>query len=361
MQIAMIARSTLYSSPGGDTIQVLMTAKYLRFLGIGVDVYLSYEEVDYSKYNLLHFFNIIRPDDILPHTRRSDLPYVISTIFVDYSEYDVHNRTGIYKLAASVLNADRLEYLKALARYVKNGDAINSPYYLWKGHRASIQYVTRKCRMLLPNSNSEFSRFFHSYRTECPFKTIPNAIDHTIFNDDVVPNNEFAGHVLCVGRIEGRKNQLNLINALKGTNIPLTIIGKPAPNHQAYYNECRRVASAESNMQIIEHIDHADLARIYKAAKVHVLPSWFETTGLSSLEAGVMDCNVVVTRKGDTEEYFSDLAYYCEPNDISSIRNAVLHAYNDPVKKSLKQRIKEDYTWERAAAKTLEAYLTVLN
>jgi glycosyltransferase involved in cell wall biosynthesis len=273
----------------------------------------------------------------------------------------VHNRTGIFKLAASILNADQLEYLKALARYIKNGDAINSSYYLWKGHRASIQYVARKCRMLLPNSNSEFKRFFHSYHTECSYKTIPNAIDHTIFNDDVIPNSEFAGHVLCVGRIEGRKNQLNLIHALKGTNIPLTIIGKPAPNHINYYNECRRVASLEPNVQVIEHIEHSELARIYKAAKVHVLPSWFETTGLSSLEAGVMDCNIVVTKKGDTEEYFGDFAYYCEPDNTSSIKEAVLRAHNDPVNTNLKERIKEDYTWEKAAAKTLEAYQTVLN
>jgi glycosyltransferase involved in cell wall biosynthesis len=64
---------------------------------------------------------------------------------------------------------------------------------------------------------------------------------------------------------------------------------------------------------------------------VHVLASWFETTGLVSLEAAMMDCNVVVTKKGDTVEYFSDMAYYCEPDDINSIRNAIEKAYNNPV------------------------------
>jgi glycosyltransferase involved in cell wall biosynthesis len=113
-------------------------------------------------------------------------------------------------------------------------------------------------------------------------------------------------------------------------------------------------------MQIIEHIDHKELARIYKAAKVHVLPSWFETTGLSSLEAGVMGCNVVVTRKGDTEEYFEDMAYYCEPDSIVSIKEAVMNAHAQPFHTGLKDKILENYTWQNTAKETLEAYKTIL-
>jgi len=39
-----------------------------------------------------------------------------------------------------------------------------------------------------------------------------------------------------------------------------------------------------------------------------VLPSWFETTGLSSIEAGVMGCNIVITDKV-MQEYFSHHAF----------------------------------------------------
>ncbi len=94
---------------------------------------------------------------------------------------------------------------------------------------------------------------------------------------------------------------------------------------------------------------------------MHVLPSWFETTGLSSLEAAAMGCNLVITRKGDTEEYFGDMAYYCEPDDISSIREAVLNAYSAPKNPKLKDHILENYTWNKTAEQTLNAYKTVLN
>ncbi|MGC4059024.1 MAG: hypothetical protein QM743_13050 [Chitinophagaceae bacterium] len=48
--------------------------------------------------------------------------------------------------------------------------------------------------------------------------------------------------VMCVARIEGRKNQLNVIRALKGTDFQLYIVGKAAPNHQKYLEQCRQEA-----------------------------------------------------------------------------------------------------------------------
>ena len=74
----------------------------------------------------------------------------------------------------------------------------------------------------------------------------------------------------------------------------------------------------------------------------------------------MMDCNVVVTRKGDTEEYFGTMAYYCDPADVSSIRNAIDQAYHAPVNDRLKSNILANYTWEHAARQTYEAYQVAL-
>lgn len=356
----MIARKTLYSSPGGDTVQINSTAKYLRDLGVSVDIKFSGGDFDYGNYDLIHFFNIIRPDDILPHINASSLPFVVSTIFVDYSEYEKNNRKGILKLIAKIFTGDQLEYLKTIARMVKNGDKINSSYYILNGHKKSIRNIIKRANMLLPNSHNEYRRIVKSYGIESKYRKIPNAIDKHFFSDDVAPNDKFKDHILCVGRIEGRKNQLNLIKALANTGFPVTLIGKPSPNHMDYFEKCKRLISETNNMQIIEHADHSELATIYKAAKVHILPSWFETTGLSSLEAGAMNCNIVVTKMGDTFEYFENMAYYCEPDDIDSIRNAVTLAYHDALNNNLKERILKEFVWEQAARETLAAYKNVL-
>lgn len=357
----MIARATLYSSPGGDTIQILKTASFLRDLDLKVDVVLANEVLEYTDYDLVHFFNIIRPNDIIPHIKRLAIPFVVSTIYVDYREYEKQNRTGIIGFASRILRSDQLEYMKVIARFIKNGDKINSIDYLIKGHRKSVQYVAQHASMLLPNSHSEYKRLSVDYNINVPYQKVVNAIDPSVFSNDAEMNNDYQNYVLTVGRIEGRKNQLNLIKALAGTELKLAIIGKPSPNHIDYYEQCKVLAKENGNVEFIEHIEHEELVKIYKAAKVHVLPSWFETTGLSSLEAAVMDCNIVVSPKGDTEEYFQNMCYYCNPDNVNSIKEAVLKAYYAPINSELKKFVLENYTWNRTAEQTLVAYKNVLN
>lgn len=360
MKILYIARNTLYSSPGGDTIQIISTANHLKELGVQVDICLSTDNINYDDYSLMHFFNIIRPDDIIPHITKSSLPFVVSTIFVDYSEYEKKNRKGIWRILNSVLTSDQIEYIKTIGRFVLNGDKINSSFYLLNGQKRSVKYVAQKASLLLPNSDSEYHRMVESYGVDTKYRKIPNAIDLELFNDSVTAQDDFKDHVLCVGRIEGRKNQLNLINAVAGTGLKLTLIGKPSPNHLKYYDLCRELAAQNNNVRIIEHVNHKELPGIFKAAKVHVLPSWFETTGLSSLEAGIMDNNIVVTDKGDTKEYFEDMAFYCDPISVISIKEAVLKAFNSKVDPALKKHIRDNFTWKKAAEETLLAYEEVL-
>jgi glycosyltransferase involved in cell wall biosynthesis len=165
--------------------------------------------------------------------------------------------------------------------------------------------------------------------------------------------------ILCVGRIEGIKNQINLIRGINGTKYRLIIIGSPSPNQTAYYNACRKMAMA--NIVFIDNIPQESLVEYYQRAKVHVLPSWFETTGLSSLEAGAMGCNIVITDKGDTREYFEDFAFYADPGDPASILSAIDKAAEADFKEELRAKIISQYTWSLAAEKTLEAYKEIID
>jgi glycosyltransferase involved in cell wall biosynthesis len=89
---------------------------------------------------------------------------------------------------------------------------------------------------------------------------------------------------------------------------------------------------------------------------VHILPSWFETTGLSSLEAAFMGCNIVITDKGDAREYFGTNAFYCDPGDPQSIRAAIEKASESEYNEALHDMIQKKYTWEEAAIQTYKAY-----
>ncbi len=360
MKVAFIARTTLYTSPGGDTHQIDMTARYLRRLNVGVDIYLADETVNYVQYDLLHFFNIIRPADVLPHIRNTSKPFVISTIFVDYGEFEKKNRKGIAGIATRLFSADGLEYLKVFARWVKNGDRPGSMAYIWNGHRRSVQKLIREAAMLLPNSHSEYKRLEEKYQIRQAYHLVPNGIDTDICQKEYPELPEYKNAVLCMARIEGRKNQLHLIQALKNTSYRLFIHGKPSPNHQGYYEQCVAAAAGSDNIRVKSWLDGDGLYAAYYNAKVHILPSYFETTGLSSLEAAVMGCNIVITDKGDTREYFGDDAWYCNPDDPDSIRQAVEAAWVAPYNEAFRERILKEFTWERAAQETLAAYKKVL-
>ena len=355
----MLSRSTLYTSPGGDTIQIEETANHLRKLKVSVDIKLSNDNsIQYHNYDLVHFFNIIRPNDILGHIRRSNIPFVISTIFVDYSEYEKKLRKGALGFLGKFLSSDFIEYLKVIARYLKNGERIGHYSYLYLGHKRSIKQVLRKASYLLPNSESEYKRLFNTYGIENKYSQIPNAISIEKFSivEDISMIRE---GIICVGRIEGRKNQLNLIRAVNETDYKLTIIGNPSPNSINYYNQCKKESG--NNVNFISHLTQEELNEYYSKAKVHILPSWFETTGLSSLEAGYLGCNIVVTDKGDVKEYFKEFATYCAPDDIGSIRKAIIRAYEKENNGDFKEYVLKNYTWDITAKKTKEAYLDVLN
>jgi glycosyltransferase involved in cell wall biosynthesis len=362
MKVLFQSRKTLFSVPGGDTIQMLKTKEYLEKLDVCVDISTELEP-DVSGYDVVHAFNLSRPQEVylqVRNAKRYRKPVALSTIHVVYTEYDRLARNGLAGFAARVLGENQIEYAKIAARAVLNRELDKGTLlFFLHGYRALQKRICDLADIYLPNSESEMNRVAHDLAlSSCKYAVVPNAVDTALFsfeNSTVSADlSAYRGCILCVARIEGRKNQLNLVRAVKGLPWKLVLIGKPAPNHVDYYERIQKEAG--ENVIIVGAVPHEKLPAYYKAAKVHVLPSWMETTGLSSLEAGAMGCSLVITEKGDTRDYFGDDALYCEPDSVQSIRKALIRAYESPASDALRERITRDFRWERAAERTLEGY-----
>lgn len=356
MKVALIARSSLFEVKGGDSIQVAKTASGLKSLGIDVTIYKASEHIQYENYDLLHFFNIIRPADHLKHINNSGKPYLVSTIYLDYSDFDRKGRTWLYRILFRSLGKYRSEYVKNVYRYATNQDHLVSYAYL-QGHKRAMKQVLQGASLLLPNSSSEYDRLHADLGINQAFHVVTNGIDKDIFGHemhDVAREKK----VICVAQVYGMKNQHMLIHSCRELGYPLEIIGKPPPNHVSYYNFCRRIA--DDSVRFIDFMPQRDLVKHYASAEVHALPSWFETTGLTSLEAAAMGCKILVGTGGDTYDYFGPDAWYCNPSNPESIRESLHDAMESPAKSNLRQKIIEKHTWDVAARETLIAYKKVL-
>ncbi|EKO3774732.1 glycosyltransferase family 4 protein [Vibrio metschnikovii] len=361
LKILFITRPTVFSGPGGDTIQLLKTKLYLEKLDCTVDVAESIN-VEMSGYDLIHFFNLRNPQDIyflVKNAKKLNIPIVLSTIWGSYYECDQKSRKGFQKFVANTFPEYIVEYLKTSMRIFKNFNFHKGTiFYLFKGHLSSQMQITKWVDVLLPNSPTELERVrIDMKQPEKIGVSVANAVDLTVFDYNSVNADKYKhleGCILSAARIEIRKCQLDLIKAVRDLPYKLVIVGKPSPNSLYYFEQCKREAG--DNVIFIEHVSQLELAQLYKVCKAHALISWMETPGLSSLEAAVMHSNILITDRGDTKYYFEDYATYCEPGDVDSIKKGIIDVMEKQFNYKLKERIIENFTWEHAAKQTLDGY-----
>ncbi len=352
INVLFLSRSTLFSQPGGDTVQIEQTAKFLKAIGCHVEIGLSGSFINFGQFDLIHFFNLIRPADASA-ALQSGVPIVISSIYHDYSEYDGKHRGGMAKFLYSIFGKFGLEYLKTIGRWLNGSDRFPGLPYLWLGQRKSMKILLKRAHYLIATSNQEIELIETDLGKLPPSKKISLGSEHM---PETTPNAERKG-VLCAARIEGPKNQLKLIRALQNTGIELNLTGNTATNQSEYFRQCK--LEAGKNVHFHGRVSSDKLTKLYQKSKVHALISYYETTGLSTLEALKMGCQVVITDRGAQKEIFADHAFYCDPDNIESIKLAIDKALLNDAEHT--EWVKDNFSWAKAAHEILDIYQTIMD
>jgi len=368
MRVLLInSRIDALEHPGGDTVQMQKTQAALERLGVRTEVCSPLELDRPLGFDVAHIFNIQEPEPAWTAVRRLKelgVPTVLSPIFWDlypyWFELAVEERR-MWRQVARMFGKRRVREL--YSRWQQFKAPSNSQ---WQLQRRLLQEVER----VLPNSKSEIDLLRDSFGLDTSFDqtadVVPNAIDLQLYEPIPSPSEKFLeiygirDFVLEVGTIYPVKNQLGLIEALFDHPVPLVFIGQALGAFSEYAIACRARAAERGNVVFIDRLAHEDLPGIYALAAVHALPSWRETPGLVSLEAAAASCRVVTTSIGSARDYFGELAWYCYPDDYSSIRAAVEAALQAAPSMALRQRVMAEYTWERAGQATLASYEKVL-
>jgi len=340
LRIFAVGRSDAGLAPGGGEIQMTSTVAALRSLGVAARPW-RLAEGRWDKADCIHLFGSL-PEHlpVVEAAWRRGVPTVLSTIaWFDWADY----WRGGTSLPGRVA---------AVARFAARAACPRLPS--WR--RRLYQSVD----LLLPNSTAEAEQLMRYFGIPAErIRVVPNGADPRfadadprIFADRFGPR----WFVLCPGRIEPRKNQLGLVRAMRGVDVPLVVLGQVVPGHEDYLDACRREAG--ESVVFLDRIEHDDplLGAAYAACGCLALASWFETPGLVALEAAMSGTPLVLPVGGSATEYFGPHAEYVRPHDPREIRRAVLRSLAAGRSPTLAEHVRENFSWDAAAKATLAAY-----
>lgn len=285
--------------------------------------------------DLVHFFGTFDYFwDIAEHCVRQGVPYVCSPVYL----------TGTSGFS--------MKLRRIRKRYIDRS-------YPRKLHKLYTQ-----AKLLFANTEAEESNLRNFFGASVPpMVRTPNGIEERFFRatpDLFRSETGIAGpFVLHSGRLESRKNQLSLIQAMAGLDADLVLLGREADDE--YVAKCR--AASGPRVHYIGELDNNSplIPSMNAAAALFCLPSFSEVLSLSAFEAAATGTPVILGNTWGAEEYFGSQARYVRPGSISEIRNAIQAALSEPQKRQERRSyFEERYSWTGVAQLMADNYRKVV-
>jgi glycosyltransferase involved in cell wall biosynthesis len=347
---------------GGGGKVLYETVAGLRNLGVAVDVTTDLYP-DVRGYDLIHAFNVWPLETSLPQMRylgEKGVPVVWEPIFSDLYEFTWAMRAVRFLNELIPDSKDWSEVITA----IESSTLIIEGMSRWGANEIYPGYFSAVVEMLAIASHVSvcslheigmLAKVASNVRT--PFTVVHHGVAAQQFANadarDFTDRYGLADFILCVGSIERRKNQLLMVEAARELDRPIVLIGPVHPGDGDYLAKCR-VRGGDA-LTYIDWLPRELVASAYKAAAVHVLPSFAEGSALSTMEAAAAGCDIVTSNRGSEFEYYGDLARTCDPLSPTSIRMAIEHALLHPRGEQLANHMRS-YSWSRTAEATLDAY-----
>lgn len=376
MKVLMLGRSGLLQGGGGDLVQIQNTAAELQKLGVSVDIKTDLN-IDISNYDLIHVFQLDWTADNYFYAlkaKKYNKPLVLSPIHHNVLEVTKFDDTYAFdfRRLSKILFKDQFQrdVLKNIYRALVSLN-LKKIYPVLVSVFLGLKKMHKKVLMLsdyvFVQTNLEVKDLEKTYDVKLKkCKLVPNGVGEQFNLEGKYKNPfDFDNYIISVGRIEPRKNQLRIIEAVKRfreeskEDVHLVFIGKTNKiNHFEYTLRFNTLLKKYNWIHHIEKVPYETIPNYFAFSKVCVSASWFETTGLTLLDALFCGANAVAS--GDrAKEILGDLVSYCSPDNIDSIKNGIKEQYYAKPPK-LSEKMRKEFTWKNAAKQTLEAYNELL-
>jgi glycosyltransferase involved in cell wall biosynthesis len=343
MKVLLIYPTAAAIARGGLWTQVQKTSEALRSLGLEVSVASSPEGKPLTSFDLYHVMGAnMSTFHIARELHRRGIPMVVAPVFFS-------------------------RHSPAFLRFALSTQRMMKRFFLgiWTDY-GFIAEIARWSRAVLPNTQAEAILLQRGFDVPAEkLHVVPNGVDERFYRarpEEFLNRYGVHDFILNVGYFgAGRKNTLRLIQVLNSFEEPSVIIG--GAEDPVYFERCRREAGKNPRLLLLDDVaGNSDvLASAYAACDVFVLPSLFETPGISALEAGLAGAKVVITKYGGTTEYFGEWAHYVDPMSDDSIAAGIRFALTRQKTPELREHIRKNFLWKHVGEKTYEVYKKVLS
>jgi glycosyltransferase involved in cell wall biosynthesis len=203
------------------------------------------------------------------------------------------------------------------------------------------------------------STLIKQYKKEVHY--LPNGVDFKLFNKPTeqekqairkrydIPADKFI--VLFVGRFVPKKGFDILYNAKDPAYVLVFVGGGNIPEY----------IQADSSVRIMEPLPQEELALLYKASDVFILPSYGEGFPLAIQEAMATGLPIITSKQNNLDQILdSPLISYIDITE-EDIKSAIKKTQNSKVRQKemgaySSAIAREHYSWEKMTTKLLEVY-----
>jgi glycosyltransferase involved in cell wall biosynthesis len=351
---------------GGPTVRIPRTAVELSRHNVDA-VVMDASADQYGDRPVAHVFNIWPPRSALAALlglRRAGKATVFSPIFLNLSKSRDFNK-DIPRIFETMGNDGKIEAAlrpisENIHREPKTPTKEPSP-----GYHSLVRAAVAVADRLILLSDYERSALAAIGADVSRATIVRNAVDAPRFaaGDPSLFAEAFGvqNYVLCVGRIEARKNQLLVAYAARQLGLRSVFIGHGSTSR--YGNLVKEFAGSDT--VFVPRIDHDGpmLPSAYAGAAAFCLPSWAEGAPLAAMEAAAAGAPLVLSDRSGESEYFGAHAEYVNPADIDGLKRALETAVNaraDGTRRlSLQKHMAENFSWQRYAEETAKIYKSI--
>jgi glycosyltransferase involved in cell wall biosynthesis len=175
--------------------------------------------------------------------------------------------------------------------------------------------------------------------------------------------------ILFIGEFK-RKNLDDVLMALSklNKNIKLIVVGGKRAGGKTYYMKMIEHLKLTSRVLFYDFVSQKQLLELYKISDVYILPTLYDTFGLTVLEAMAVGLPVIVSRRAGVSELLlnTSVEEYFILNEISAegIRKRLELLMSDETLRRklglIARKIAEKWTWQKTAEETLKIYEEVV-